>query len=658
MTNRIISILTVMLTISHGGYAQTDSIVSKVHTIDEVEVRSRQVNDNVLAVTPTQVMRQEQLTSLGIVSLADAVKKFAGTSVRDYGGIGGLKTVSVRNLGAHHTLVSYDGIAVGNAQAGQVDISRYTTENLSQLSLSIGQVDDIMQSARHYASAGVLSIQTLRPTLDQRSYSVHASLRGGSFGWVNPSVSYWQKLGSETSLASHLSYMRADGVYPFTLKNGYLKTREKRYNSDVESVQGEVNLYHTFRDQSELQAKAAYYQSEQGLPGVVILYNTDAKERLWNKNFFAQAEYKRRFAERWELRTRLKYNYAWDRYEDVNLKYEGGKQTDINRQQEYYASATLGWKLTSPWTLALAEDIVVNKLHNNFEMGMQPVRFTSLTALSFRFSGERLMANGYVLGTVTKEHVKKGNAPDDRSRLSPTLSLSYRLLNDESLFVRLMAKSTFRLPSFNDLYYQRLGNNQLRPEKAMEYNVGLTWEHPFSSSFRIYVTTDAYYNHVKDKIVAFPSTYVWKMVNYGKVDIKGLGFTIGSDLPILPKVNAQILASYTLQEALDKSGNNEQIPYTPKHSGNVSVILKTPWANVGYSVMGCGERYSNNIHTDEYRLRAYWEHTLTLSREIKLRHCNFMLTASIVNLTDEQYEVVRYYPMPGRNWIVGVVVKL
>ena len=169
MTTRIISILAVVLTISHGVYAQTDSIVSKVHTIDEVEVRSRQVNDNVLAVTPTQVMRQEQLTSLGIVSLADAVKKFAGTSVRDYGGIGGLKTVSVRNLGAHHTLVSYDGIAVGNAQAGQVDISRYTTENLSQLSLSIGQVDDIMQSARHYASAGVLSIQTLRPTLDQRS---------------------------------------------------------------------------------------------------------------------------------------------------------------------------------------------------------------------------------------------------------------------------------------------------------------------------------------------------------------------------------------------------------------------------------------------------------------------------------------------------------
>lgn len=31
------------------------------------------------------------------------------------------------------------------------------------------------------------------------------------------------------------------------------------------------------------------------------------------------------------------------------------------------------------------------------------------------------------------------------------------------------------------------------------------------------MTVDGYYNDVTDKIVAFPTTYAWKMANYGKV---------------------------------------------------------------------------------------------------------------------------------------------
>ena len=43
---------------------------------------------------------------MGVADVAEAVKHFAGVQVRDYGGIGGLKTVGVRGLGAMHTGVS------------------------------------------------------------------------------------------------------------------------------------------------------------------------------------------------------------------------------------------------------------------------------------------------------------------------------------------------------------------------------------------------------------------------------------------------------------------------------------------------------------------------------------------------------------------------
>jgi outer membrane cobalamin receptor len=227
--------------------------------------------------------------------LSEAVKMLAGADVKDYGGIGGLKTVSVRNLGAHHTAVSYDGICISNTQAGQIDIGWYTLDNVDQVSLAIGQTNDLMQSARHYASAGVLNITTERfPTTDKR-HLTRIALRTGSFGLINPTLRHWQRLGRRTSIAADISFTHADGNYPFTLTNGREQTREKRNNSNISAWKGEVNLHHAFRDSSQLDAKAYYYYSERGLPGVVILYNPTAREKLWDENFFAQATYRKRF---------------------------------------------------------------------------------------------------------------------------------------------------------------------------------------------------------------------------------------------------------------------------------------------------------------------------------------------------------------------------
>lgn len=106
-------------------------------------------------------MSRSELKALNALQVSDAVKHFAGVTVKDYGGIGGLKTVSLRSLGAQHTTVSYDGIAVTDCQTGQVDIGRFSLENVDRLMLSNGQNDQIFQPARLFASAGVLNIRPL-----------------------------------------------------------------------------------------------------------------------------------------------------------------------------------------------------------------------------------------------------------------------------------------------------------------------------------------------------------------------------------------------------------------------------------------------------------------------------------------------------------------
>ena len=643
---------------------EKDSIDGKVHRMDEVTVTARRMPAKITSTTSIQVFNKEDLKNLGLQNMGDAVKRFAGTNVRDYGGIGGLKTVSVRNLGAAHTAVSYDGIAISNTQAGQIDIGRFSLDNVSSLSLAIGHDDNLLQSARLFASAGVLNIETEKPKFEEDKHSLtQIQLRGGSFGYITPTFRHWQSLGERTRLSVDANYQRADGEYPFQLKNGQLTTEEKRINSDIESIQGEVNLFHTFKDDSELSTKAYYFQSERGLPGSVILYNNESDERLWDKNFFAQAMYKKVFSTQWTLQAQGKYNYSWNKYEDIGVEYVGGKQTDTNRQQEYYLSAAILYRPIQGLSLSLAQDGFINQLHTNGINSPEPIRYTLLTALNARYQWERVKLSGSLVATYITEEVKSGNTPDDRKRISPTFSFSWQPWENEQLFLRAMYKNTFRVPTFSDLYYLRVGNTNLKPEKATEYTAGITWSGtPFSFTDFVSLTIDGYYNQVNDKIIAFPSTYVWKMQNYGEVNISGIDVTMATAIPLGRRLNLNVSGNYSWQKALDitnKEAKNykHQLPYTPEHNGNISATLEMPWVNVGYTVNIVGKRYylAQNIPANE--IEGYNEHTATLWREFDLKHCKFRLQAEAINLTDAQYDVIKYYPMPGRSWrITGALI--
>lgn len=160
--------------------------VDTTHTyfIPEVTVSDIYQTREVRSTAPLQLFSKEALKNLHALQVSDAVKHFAGVTVKDYGGIGGLKTVSIRSLGAQHTAVGYDGIAITDCQTGQIDIGRFSLDNVDQLSLSNGQSDNIFQPARFFASAGILDIQTLTPRFE-------ALLSKPVRGDLSIPLSYW-----------------------------------------------------------------------------------------------------------------------------------------------------------------------------------------------------------------------------------------------------------------------------------------------------------------------------------------------------------------------------------------------------------------------------------------------------------------------------------
>ena len=577
--------------------AAQDSL--RTHTIEDVVVTAeRSRTANVFSTIPVQSFSGDDIRLMGLQNLADAVKKFAGTSVKDYGGIGGMKTVSVRNLGAQHTAVSYDGIVVSNTQAGQIDIGRFSLDNVSLLSMAVGQSSDMLQSARHYASAAVMGISTAQPLPADKSSLLRIGLSGGSWGQINPKVRLWQRLSGSSVLSINADYMRADGTYPYTLVNGLESTRERRENSGISQWHVEGNVNTSFSDSSRLDVKAYYYRSSRGLPGSVILYNNESNEHLWDENLFAQAIYNKRWNEQWQWVARAKYTHSWNKYEDYNIKYTNGRKEELNSQDEYYASATINWQPLRWLSMSLAEDAAFNKLRTTVNGSPNPLRFTSLTALAAKLRIGRLTAEGNMVMTYATESLTESEkyslkTPDDRKHLSPSLSLSWRILPEEALYIRALYKSTFRMPTFNDLYYLQIGNTSLRPEKAHEYGIGITWNSRRTGCLKyIALTADGYHNNVTDKIVACPSTYIWKMVNFGKVEIWGVDATVATEVDIARKTCAVLSASLSFQDAQDKTLGSatygSQLPYTAKVSGGISLILNTSWLTVGYSATGQG----------------------------------------------------------------------
>lgn len=630
-------------------YEQADTLTTAV-----VTAKSKPSPN--LQSAPLQVMQQKDFAVLGIKELHEAVKTFSGVQIKDYGGIGGVKTVSVRSLGTQHTAISYDGVTVSNAQSGQVDIGRFNLSNVEMISLSIGQVEDIFQTARMFASAGVLSIRTAKPEFNASNTNLGAAIGIGSFGTYNPSAYWQQKLNDKWSFAINGDWLTSEGNYPYTLKNGSSSTREKRLNSDVNTIRAEANLYGNLGKKGELSFKANWISSQRGLPGSVIYYNSDARERLWDEAGFVQVYYSNKLSGRWALKGQLKYNYAWNKYRDENESYQGGARTDYYTQRELYGSVSAKYTPAKNIGIVLSQDFFRNTLDASFENFCYPERYTSLTALAARYDNGRLSATASLLSTFITENLERGTAAPDRFRLSPSVSVSYKLFKEHNLRVRASYQDIFRTPTFNDLYYDRVGNSSLNPEIARQVNLGFTWRGMLGNLLDdISLQVDAFYNKVEEKIVALPTLFVWRMLNMGEVEIKGLDVNLGISLPLSADFRVRMQGNYSYQYAVDvtdPSSKNyrDQIPYTPRHSGNLSVSVLNGWVNLGYIMSVVGNRYALPQNISWNRMTGYVEHSVSAEKVLGAKDFKLHLQLECQNLTDKQYDVIQYYPMPGRSF--------
>ncbi len=643
-----------------------DSI--KSYRLQEVEVNGRR-NKEIRSVLPIQTVTQSEILKLNASNVADVANTFSGVTLKDYGGIGGLKTISVRGMDANYTSVSYDGVMISNIQSGYIDLGRFPLDNIADISLSNAQPTDFLLPARVFSNGNLLNISTLLPKENSGKILYgKAYLKVGSFGLINPGFIILKNISEKSGFTLSSDFTNANGRYSFIQNYGFSSNDSssvlKRNNSDVMASRSEFNFVHRPNNLTQLLFKTNFYYSDRGLPGSVTYYNDEkSQERLTDKSLFTQFQYKNRMNRKFQYNITARHQYSYTHYIDKNLKYNetNNMLSDEYTQNEYYTSFAVAHNLRDNFIISSAVDLWFNELDkkSNLEYSqfIYPKRITSMGNVAFKYITEKWNLGANILLTKTFESSESENTAPNKQKLSPTINFSYKLLEDKEYRIRFFYKNLYRLPTFNELYYQELGNKNLNPENANMFNIGVTaFESELIENLNIAITTDAYINNIKDKIVMIPKNgFYWTMINKGKVRIIGLDVNSKFDYKANEENIFSLKINYSLQNAKDKtleSANfDEQIPYMPLHSGNGSLIYSNKLFETGYNITYSGVRWIGQMTDLRNRLSPYIIHSLyaqTIYKRLNIK-------AEVINLFNTQYEIVKFYPMPRRNYRLSII---
>ena len=628
-------------------------------------------------VVPSQKLNGEMLEKLNTHSVADALRYFSGIQLKDYGGVGGIKTVNIRSMGTHHLGISYDGIQLGNAQNGQIDLGQFSLDNVEEITLYNGQKSAIFQPASDFGHAGAIYIRTRMPDFEQDEQThLKVKTQYGSSDMFRFSTLWEQKLSETLSSSVSAGFLTASGKYKFRYERRYPNgetawdTTAVRQNGDIHAERIEANLFGRLY-QGGWQVKGYLYNSARGIPGAIVNNVWRRGERQQDLNTFVQAAFDKNVGDGFSTRWLAKYAYYNTHY--VNKDTTQLPVDNRYKQQEIYLSTANVLELLPNWSASLSYDFKWNKLNADTYNFAFPTRVSNLVSLATAVDYKHLKAQGSILASFINDKTHRrgefAGMDTDKSltKLTPALFVNIYPFRGTFFSLRAYVKKSFRMPTFNDLYYTDHGNANLVPESALQYDAGFALNKHFEHGIIRHAEMhfDAYYNTVHDKIVAYPKgqQFRWTMLNLGKVHIKGIDVEAEADCSVGCGVTATLRAQYTYQDARDVTDPNDsyykhQIPYIPWHSGSAILGLNYKNWDLNYSFIYAGERYDEQENILYNHMEPWYTSDLSLRYQFLLRHTKCIVQADVNNVLDQDYEVIVNYPMPGRNYALTLSVEI
>ena len=585
------------------------------------------------------------------------LQKFSGTTIKSYGGLGGLKTVSVRGLGNQHTTFLIDGFTIHNTQTGQVNLGQIQTDNVENLTLSLAGRNGFLLPVSSYISGSVVTINSFENNRSNEFLKIRYCSRFGSFGEKDNYFS--TKISGKNIFFSVFSkYRQANGKYSYTLKNGAINYDGIRLNNDLIDWYSGATFGAKFKNNAELRILYKTNGANQGLPGAVILYNDIANQRLRTVSQQLNID----IANNWKtLSYRLfgSYNRDWMKYTDPSfLNNIGGiSNVYINNSIQIGTSAQYEYKVKT---------IIFGGVESRYSdlnfmsiNSASPKRLHNFALLGFNFNHKKWSSEFQLSAQGVIEENSFGERAPNKFKISPFVAFETNEWGKWKVKLKVWYRNSFRMPSFNELYYNNIGNINLKPEEANQFSIGGTIK-PIQNKFDMLLTFNGFANKIENQILAIPTKnlFVWSMQNIGRVTTFGYETRVRIEKCFRSFWYSDVDLNYTYQYSVDITDRNSptylnQVAYIPRHTGNLMFTIKRKNSGLQLSNYLCSLRYSLMENVESNKVEGFQLVDLGLFSKINLKKSqSIRIQFTVKNLFNSNYAYIRYFIMPGRNYLL------
>ncbi len=548
-------------------------------------------------------------------TLGDFLQKKANLYFKE-NGKGMVSSISLRGTGASHTGVYWNGIAINSALNGQTDFNTLSSNSFNQIEIRKGAGTTLLGSG---AIGGAINLKDVVSFSNTKTLKAQFGL--GSYQTKNAALQTIissKKWYSKVSLEGNQS----QNDYPF------LETTLFNENGAYKNYHLKTVLGYKFNHSNQIKFFVNYSNNKRELsrtlsaPSKNLYKNTDLRLLLnWTNtgNHYTSSFNLASIIEDYQFYLdKNTTEYSFGKTNNYIAKY------NFNYFIKKNQSVTIG--LQNKFTQGEGYNIQ-KKERNNLE-GFALYHQKINTKIAYNLSLRKGFSKVYQIPFIY--------AIDARYNLSKKINF------------RANYSTNYKLPSFNDLYWQGAGNEDLLPENSTSKEIGFYFNTP---KFNLNLT--AFQIDSENLIQWKPvSAVFWRPFNVQNVMSNGIEFEF--DYKVDYKQHQfRLQTQYTYTNAVDKD-LDKQLMYVPFHklSSNLDYQFKGFTFNINLNYTGFAyTTTSNTQYIDEFTV-----YNVALSKNLYKQKIN--IGFKLNNVFNKAYQVVAFRPMPNRNYLLTTKLKL
>ena len=588
-------------------------LAQDVIVLDEVVVSDSQLNR--FYKSKAKINLNDSIISKNPSSLTDLLK-YNSTIYFKENGLGMVSSPSFRGTTAQQTAVVWNGININSQLNGQTDFNTLSAKSFNSVIINPGGGSTIYGTS---AIGGSVHLNNLLSF--ENLFANKLSLRYGSFSTIN--LDYEMNFATE-KLSSQIAFSRnsSDNDY------AYLNTDKKNENGQFYNSNFNVSFGYKFNDFNYLKFYSNYFESKRHFSGTLAAVSKSKYKDLNTRNLIEFSNFYKNTISKISL-AYLSENYNYFEDKDVSNFSFGKSETALVKYDFLY-------KINSKFNFNLLLD------YSNTKGFGTDINSNSRTIFSSVFLLKHQITNkfDYEIG------IRKEQTSNYKSPILYSFGAKYDVVNWYQL--KLNFSKNFRIPTFNDLYWQPGGNINLNPESAVQID--------FNQSFNYRNTTllvTGFYNKISDMISWNPNeSGLWQPTNITKVQTYGLetSFTFDKKINTFHHLKTIFNYGYTISE---NELTKKQLLYVPYHKLNLNLAYSYKKITFMTSYLFNGAVFTSLDNA--YLLKEYSVVNSGLDYHFsKYYNIGF----NVNNLFNENYQTVLQRPFPGRNYTLNFNLNL